>query len=106
MFGFSLGKLLVLVAVVLAVWYGFKYLGRQSYLRESRAAARDRLDRRPGDGRAEGPRSGGRRRNRRGAAPADDAAAAGTDLTLCATCKAYVPARGARPCGRPDCPQT
>jgi len=102
MFGFSLGKLLVLVAVVLAVWYGFKYLGRQSYLRESRAAARDRLGRQARGERTEPP-APGRRRRGRGSASGEDT---GTDLALCATCKAYVPARGARPCGRPDCPQT
>jgi uncharacterized protein len=28
MFGFSLGKLLVLAAIVAAVWYGFKYVGQ------------------------------------------------------------------------------
>jgi len=29
MFGFSLPKLAVLIAIVLAVWYGFKILGRR-----------------------------------------------------------------------------
>lgn len=28
MFGISFGKLIVLVAVIAAVWYGFKYIGR------------------------------------------------------------------------------
>lgn len=28
MFGFSLPKLLVLAAIIAAVWYGFKFLGR------------------------------------------------------------------------------
>ncbi len=32
MFGFSLPKVAVLIAIVLAVWYGFKILGRRRVL--------------------------------------------------------------------------
>jgi hypothetical protein len=28
MFGFSIGKLLVLAAIIAAVWYGFKFVGQ------------------------------------------------------------------------------
>ena len=34
MFGFSLTKLLVLAAIVAAVWYGFKWVTRMQRLRE------------------------------------------------------------------------
>ena len=37
MFGFSLPKLAVLIAIVLAVWYGFKILGRRRVLNNLRA---------------------------------------------------------------------
>jgi len=37
MFGFSLPKLAVLIAIVLAVWYGFKILGRRRDLDNQRA---------------------------------------------------------------------
>ena len=37
MFGFSLPKLAVLTAIVLAVWYGFKLLGRRRVSNNQRA---------------------------------------------------------------------
>ena len=37
MSGFSLPKLAVLIAIVLAVWYGFKLLGRRRVLNNQRA---------------------------------------------------------------------
>ena len=37
MFGFSLPKLAVLIAIVLAVWYGFKILGRRRVFSNQRA---------------------------------------------------------------------
>ena len=37
MFGFSLPKLAVLITIVLAVWYGFKILGRRRDLNNQRA---------------------------------------------------------------------
>ena len=37
MFGFSLPKLAVLIVIVLAVWYGFKILGRRRVLNNQRA---------------------------------------------------------------------
>ncbi|MDP6476104.1 MAG: hypothetical protein QF449_09780 [Alphaproteobacteria bacterium] len=43
MFGFSLPKLLVLIALIVVVWYGFKALGRVNRKRQAQAkqAARD-----------------------------------------------------------------
>ena len=37
MFGFSLPKLAVLMAIVLSIWYGFKILGRRRVLNNQRA---------------------------------------------------------------------
>lgn len=98
MFGFSLGKLLVLLAVVGAVWYGFKYMSRLQYQRERRAEARDRLDRQERGEPPPPPPTGGRRRRQKAEAPAAQ------DMVSCPACKAYVPAKGAKNCGRPDCP--
>lgn len=80
---FSLTKLLVLILVVGGVWYGFKYVSRLQYQREARASARDRVARREEKARQTGEAH---------------------DMQLCPTCKAYVPAKGAPNCGRPDCP--
>ena len=89
MFGFSLQKLIVLVAVIAAVWYGFKLVSRLHDKREAEA----RLDRgragRPGSGVGAGPERGG---------------AVAQDMVQCPVCEAYVQARGAGPCGRDDCP--
>jgi hypothetical protein len=42
MFGFTLGKLLVLVLVLLVAWYGLRYIGlRDSARRQKRKFARD-----------------------------------------------------------------
>jgi uncharacterized protein len=93
---FSLSKLLVLLLIIGGVWYGFKYAGRLQDRRAARAWARDALDR-------------GRKAGRRAKRPGDDAepvapASDASDLSLCPACQAYVPARGATNCGRPDCP--
>jgi len=37
MFGFSLPKLLILIALIVIVWYGFKAIGRVSRKREAQA---------------------------------------------------------------------
>lgn len=86
MFGFSLQKILVLAAIVAAVWYGFKWVSRLQ-------AARD----------AENKAKGGAARRRapsQARAEADDA----EDMVQCPVCRAYVQARGASSCGRSDCP--
>jgi hypothetical protein len=78
MFGLSFNKLLLLVIVVIAVWYGYKYVTRVNQVRQ--AATRDR---------ARGPQRGG--------------TIGAEDMAKCASCGAYV-ARGAASCGRGDCP--
>jgi hypothetical protein len=81
MLGMSLGKFLLLAAIVIFVWYGFKYANRVQAVRR---AFENEL----------------RRRQAAAKPPRLEA----EDLALCGTCGAYVPARGAMPCGRPDCP--
>ncbi len=88
MFGFSLQKLLVLAAIVGAVWYGLKLVGRLQEARrlESEAQARGR----PGAAR----RAGGGGKGQ----------AATEEMVQCPVCKTYVAARSADGCGRSDCP--
>ncbi len=87
MFGFSFYKLLVLVAVIAAVWYGFKFIGRLQDQRQADAKLRA---------------SAGRRSRVRGAE--DPEASQAEDMVTCPVCQAYVTARSAENCGRPDCP--
>ena len=75
---FSLGKLIVLVLAVAAVWYAFKAVGRAGEVRGARAA------------------------KAAGATPA--ARVDAEDLVACEQCGAYVSAGSARSCGREDCP--
>ena len=89
MFGFSLQKLLVLAAVVGAVWYGFKLVSRLQEARKLEAEAQ-----------------AGNRRSaaRRGAGGAKGTNAATEEMVQCPVCQTYVAARSASSCGRPDCP--
>ena len=89
MFGFSLQKLLVLAAVVAAVWYGFKWISRLQQARDAEAKVPPRKRRWPGGFRREAKE------------PEQTAA---EEMTPCRVCGAYVPARGATNCGRADCP--
>ena len=90
----SISKLIVLIAIGVAVWYGFKYLTR---LRDERGEGRTpvRGGQRPADPAA---RTGA---GKRSANQGDDA----EDLVKCPVCDAYVSARHASPCGRERCPQ-
>jgi len=90
MFGFSIQKFLFTIAVVMAVWYGFKWLGRMKIVREKE---RERLRR--------GARAGAAARSR--TEPADDPGDA-EEMVECTACGAFVAVRGARSCGREDCP--
>jgi uncharacterized protein len=81
MFGFSLQKLIVLVAIVVAVWYGFKFIGRLQEARKADAALRQNTAKRPGAAR-------------------NDA----EDMVQCPVCQAFVAARSTSSCGRADCP--
>jgi len=76
MFGISLAKILLLAAVVAAVWFGFKYLTRGD------AQPKERVRSKPG--------------------PEADTAKV-EDMVRCAVCGAFQ-ARAAGPCQRADCP--
>jgi hypothetical protein len=81
MFGFSFGKLLLLVLLILVVWTAFKYMRRIEAIRR---VLRDEMQRRQAT-------------RRPPPLPAED-------LVKCASCAAYVAARNATNCGRADCP--
>ena len=81
MFGFGFTKLAVLVGIVVAVWYGFKYVGKLDKARKQSQA--NKPPRQPDGG---------------GPAPEVE------DTVQCPTCGAYVVAKTASPCERPDCP--
>jgi uncharacterized protein len=78
MFGFSLTKLLFTAAVVAAIWYGYKWIGRI----QSQRAAEDKL---------------GGNRPRPGPAAVED-------MIRCPVCDSFVTAHAAVSCGRDDCP--
>ena len=94
MFGFSIQKLLFTVAVIMAVWYGFKWLGRMKIKRD-RDRARLRRD----------ARGGGAARSRTESPGNSDGDPDGAeDMVECSACGAFVAGKGARSCGRADCP--
>lgn len=82
----SLQKLIVLAAVVAAVWYGFKFLGRLQKAREEEARLREQQAARPAKKNAGETRRGGQ----------------GTveDLVPCPKCGAYVRAGSTCSCGQ------
>lgn len=90
MFGLpSLSKILVLAGIVLAVWYGFKFLGKLDKKRKAEAALREKTVPRQGAGRG------------RSAGSFGDSAV--EDMVACPGCGTYMPA-GRKSCGSPDCP--
>ncbi len=91
MLGFSIQKLLFTVAVIVAVWYGFKWVSR---MKEVRDQERNKLRRQAQDGKGGGHAGGG------SGAPAGDA----EEMVECPACGAFVAARGGKTCGRDDCP--
>ena len=87
----SIQKILVLISILGAVWYGFKLVGR---LKE----ARDEQAKRQGTT----PRKSNPWRSR---APASEAQSVeAEDMVECPVCRTYVAAKGARACGKPGCP--
>lgn len=93
MLGFSIQKLLFTVAIVVAVWYGFKWLGRMKEIREQDAKSRLRRD---GGGNA----WGGSGRSERSSATAADT----EEMLECPTCGAFVALSGVKSCGKDNCP--
>jgi uncharacterized protein len=84
MLGFSLGKLIVLIVVILVVWYGYKYVARLEQIRQALHRARRAAE----------------AQQRGGGTPRLKA----EDMVKCRACGAYVAAEGAGRCGRGDCP--
>lgn len=82
MFGFSLAKLLFTVAIIVLIWYGFKWLGRVQEMQERRDKERLRAQSRAG-----------------GAADSD-----AETMIKCPTCGTYLSASAPKSCGKPDCP--
>ena len=74
----SLGKILVLVAVIVLVWYGFKLVSRLDQARKQELRRQEAGPAKPRPGVEETVR--------------------------CPVCDAFVASRGATSCGRPDCP--
>lgn len=83
MLGLSLGKLFLLAVIIVIVWFGFKYAQR---VEQVKRMLREEMRRRQ-----QASRSGAQ-------------ALAAEDLVKCRQCGAYVAARSASACGRPDCP--
>ncbi len=54
MFGFSLGKLTILVAIVLAIWFGFKWVGKIEAERKEKLKQAAREGASGGKGRGKG----------------------------------------------------
>ena len=75
MFGFGIGKLILLVLIILGVWYGFKLIGRLEQNRKRQISEK----------RAE---------------PSDKSG----QMEQCKVCSTYVLASGAVNCGKEGCP--
>ena len=86
----SIQKLLLLAAILGAVWYGFKFVGR---LKDERDAAAKK--------RGEPARQSNPWKGRQAASSQVPEA---EEMVQCPVCKTYVAAKGAASCGRPDCP--
>ena len=89
MFGFSLTKILFTIVAVLVVWYGYRWVGRIQARRQAELEEHMRRETRQTSKRGRG---------------GSGTTAKAEDLIPCETCGSYVPARGARSCGRADCP--
>lgn len=72
-------KFLLTVAIVAAIWFGFKYLGRHQEMKAKREAKALRGDSSPNKADVQ-------------------------DLVQCRACGTWQPGGSARHCGRKDCP--
>jgi uncharacterized protein len=78
-FGLSFAKILLLVAVIAFIWFGWRWYQRWELERRN----------------AEANRAAGRPDPRRIGAE---------DMVACRVCGTYVAPKSARACGRPECP--
>lgn len=85
MLGLSLQKLLVLISIIAAVWYGFKLVSRLDAQRKRSMGA------------AKPPRKRWRFRDRQPAGKTEE-------MRPCPACGTYVASGTATGCGRADCP--
>ena len=97
MLGFSFQKLLVLAGIIGAVWYAYKLVGRMQAARDTQQGRVRR-----GGGFTDGLKRWSERV--RGGAGEPKASQGAEEMVACKVCGTYVSARGARACGRPDCP--
>ncbi len=90
MLGFSIQKLLFTAAVVVAVWYGFKWVGRMKKVRDRE---REKLRRQAG-------------KETSGGAPGDASGASDDteEMMECPACGAFVAAQAPKSCGKAECP--
>ena len=88
----SFSKLILLIAIIVGVWYVFRFLGQIDRARQR--AAREAARAAPGAAR----RQAQARRDSRGNVPQVE------DMVKCRTCGAYVPVRSPSRCGRTECP--
>ena len=79
-------KLLLLLVIVLAVWYGVRFITRIGQMRDVLRRATEQAA-----------------MNARGRDPHTPALGA-EDLVKCRVCGSFVPAKSASACGRPNCP--
>lgn len=78
---FSVSKILVLILIIAAVWYGFKLMTRRNQnLRDQQPSGRI------------------------GAANRDKADETAQDMESCTVCGTFVPNKAAKNCGREACP--
>ncbi len=80
MFGITFSKLLIIAAIILGLWFLYRYLQRVEKL------SKMVLDRKP-----------------QARTPDRDGVVA-EEMVKCRVCDAYVAARGASSCGRKECP--
>jgi hypothetical protein len=88
----SLPKLILLILLIAAVWYGFRFLGTVERARKQAERAMRQGAARQAAGRQGATRGG----------PGQDISKA-EDTVKCRVCGAYVPVRQPARCGRADC---
>ncbi len=86
----SIQKLLLLAAILGAVWYGFKFIGRLKDERDTAAKKQGT--------------SAGQPNPWKGRQTASSEVLEAEEMVQCPVCRTYVAAKGAGSCGRSDCP--
>jgi hypothetical protein len=89
----SLPKLLLLIAVIAIIWYGFRFLGTVERARKQAERMMRQGAARQAAGRQGAARTG----------PGHDLSKV-EDTVKCKVCSAYVPVRQPARCARADCP--